>query len=136
MTRLASAVKMLDRVADAENMGLGQMIEALKRCKPEADVVFDFCGFVPNYVCSYRGLYSQLAIGYRSRNEGCSVSQMLCWLEESVGKAFAGYKGGSFVMDADTPLWADEYGHCSSTAIVGVKNMGSLVVIETKYSED
>lgn len=113
-------------------MRLGKFIDALKACKPDADVIFDFYGFSPDGLASYRGYYDHLAFGFTD-DKAAKVSDILALAEDAMGKTFEGYKGGDFTMGADTPLWVGNYGESRSTAIVGVKNCDWRVILETAY---
>lgn len=77
---------------------------------------------------SYRGYYSDLAFetGPTPTAEG-----FLKQLEEALGNTFEGYKGGDFVMDGDTPLWAASYGSCG-LAVTDVRREGSKVILSTR----
>lgn len=56
-------------------------------------------------------------------------------LRSAVGAAFEGYKGGVFTMSRHTPVWVANYGNAGNTAVVGVRDLGYLVIIETAYVE-
>ena len=59
---------------------------------------------------SYRGYYSDLAF---KRGEGVrEAGGLLADCKAAMGEVFEGYKGGSFVMGALTPLWVAPYGCC------------------------
>src|ERR1700730_9480836 len=81
-------------------------------------VMFDFGGYVPGEIASYRGYYSHLAIDWLDRGQECTVNKLLTAAKRAVGDAYFGYKGGEYVMDADTPIWAAHWGDCTSTAII------------------
>lgn len=66
---------------------------------------------------SYRGFYKQLALTPGNATVGMLREECKYALE---GGIFEGYKGGSFVMDADTPIWFSEWGECSNLAITGI----------------
>ena len=62
----------------------------------------------PNYLCSYRGDYSQLAIVYRpyKNNSDCiKVNEFLKLLKSAVGKDYTGWKGGTFRMDNSSEVY-------------------------------
>lgn len=119
---------------------LGMLIDAIeKRRRPhksmndsplESDEVhFDFGAMVPAGLHSWRGIYAELAIGFRDANQYradgtcCPIPAVKDFLEElrgAVGKRFEGYKGGGFVMSRETPLWVSKYGEAHETAVVGL----------------
>jgi len=106
-------------------MTLGEMIAALKRKDPERDVTFGFDYCRPSCVHSYRGYYEDLAIGYK-RLEPCTVATFLKMLEDVEGQTLTGWKGGDYVMDADTTVWMANPGDSCGMAVVDV--------VETQYS--
>jgi hypothetical protein len=57
---------------------------------------------------SYRGYYSDLALD--SKDEPTTAGELLAILKRALGETYGGYKGGDFVMGADTPLWMASYG--------------------------
>jgi hypothetical protein len=83
-------------------------------------VQFDFGYMHPDGVDSWRGIYAELAIGYSEESGGVTAKDFLKQLKDAVGATFTGYKGGDFMMGKATPLHVDNYGHCSSTALVGI----------------
>lgn len=102
-------------------MTLGELIDTLSRKDPEDWLLLDFVHFQPSGdVHSYRGDYSQLAIGYRSGGD-MTVGAMLEKLKAADGAMFYGYKGGEYVMDRDTPVFVANHNESGGTAIVDVK---------------
>jgi len=116
----------------AGNMTLGQMIALLGLSKPESTVSYDFGGFVPTGLDSYRGFYNHLCLEYKQDGE-VTVEALLTWCRQVDGKVLTGYKGGEFRMDKGTPLWAANYSECHGTAIVGIRDYGYHVKILTGY---
>jgi hypothetical protein len=113
-------------------MTLGELIDALKRRPADDTVRFDFCGYVPGELMSYRGFYDHLAIEPTSVGRP-SVGEFLTRLRGAVGSKHTGYKGGTFVMRIDTPIWCAGYGQASSTAIVGIYDCSYMTVIRTEW---
>lgn len=113
-----------------KQLTLGELIEALKKQEPDKWVRFDFCYFRPSGLHSYRGYYEQLAIDY---TEGLhkTVLDLLNMLQAAVGADFYGYKGGNYRMTEDTPVWVDKPSDVSGTAVVGVRDNGHAVILET-----
>jgi len=94
---------------------------------------FDF-GSAPGSFASYRGYYDQLALSYVAGSEQTlSVISLLAQARTAIGSRFTGYKGGTFVMGPDTPLWASNYGDVSDLAIIGVEEHDDKVVILTVH---
>lgn len=117
-------------------MSLGELISALRRKDPDAIVMFDFVHFSPSGgVHSYRGYYEDLAIGYAVGSD-TKVSDLLGWLEKAVGETFYGYKGGSYTMGDDTPVWVANSNETGSTVIVDVVDEGWRVLLKTASIDD
>lgn len=99
------------------------------------EIRFDFPA-APEDIDSYRGFYDHLAIGIDSESKYTSAVDFLSTLKEAVGKTFTGYKGGDYTMNRNTPLWIDDYGDCSSCAVIGLYDttFGYLIIL-TGYIE-
>lgn len=110
---------------------LGDIIEALEQAPPDAAVVFDFCGFTPDGIDSWRGVYSDLAIGCGERHRHVPVRDFLNVLRDADGKVFTGYKGGDYRMGLETPVWVSNYGDADSTAVVRVTHNRYQAVLHT-----
>lgn len=111
----------MSKRSDAERTyTLGRLIDTFKGIKPELPVCFGFGRIYPSTLASWRGIYSQLALGYSGDRHEQTAGAMLKEFESAVGKTFTGYKGGDYVMDRDTPVWVSNYGESSETAIVEV----------------
>jgi len=114
-----------------ELMTLGRFIDALEKCDPQSNIYFDFCGFVPTEFFSYRGFYDQLALGFDNLQK--NVADILGLAREAVGKSFEGWKGGSFTMSSNTPIWVSLPSACFGTGIFAVKDTGLSVIIMTRH---
>lgn len=136
---------------------LGELIRRLEAIPPTYEgraevepkrVWFDFAGTYPVELQSWRGAYRELAItfDYEGRvahrcNETSSspkyptAEAFLAMLRAAVGATLTGYKGGDFTMDEQTPVWVANHGDCGNTGVVGVKDTGYSVVIETGWCE-
>lgn len=103
---------------------LGDLIDQVKfqskYLEKDATVYFDFCGFSPDGIDSYRGFYDELALGYSKDKKIMSIDEFLSMLEFTVGVTLTGYKGGEFTMTKKTPVWVSNYGEYDKTAITGV----------------
>jgi hypothetical protein len=127
-----------------KQLTIGETIAALKAVEynNDADVRFDFGYFVPYRAESYRGFYNQLALGYGPHNpqkewEKQSIlktpAKVIQELEGAIGRTYEGYKGGDFVMRADTPLWVANRGDANETGVIGVRSVNYTVIIETRF---
>lgn len=115
---------------------LGWLIRLLEAEPKENSVVFDFGGFIPRKIDSYRGFYEQLAISYDDDwQTEMKVADILGVLRGVVGKTLTGYKGGDYLMGEDTPVWAAKWGECNSTAITGLADCNWQTVIETRWED-
>jgi len=120
----------------SEAITLEQLIAQLKACEPKEDktICFDFGGFAPTEFASYRGDYSELAIGYSlDRRKEVSLKDFIALAEKQPYKTYEGYKGGSFMMKPTTPVFVDNWGEWSQCAVIGVIDAGYKVVISTGY---
>jgi hypothetical protein len=84
---------------------LGQVIKNLKTRNPDEVLSPAFGG-----AASSRGLYEELAF---EPKESSTVREMLAVAEDALGSTFTGYKGGEYVMDADTRCCIARWGECS-----------------------
>lgn len=117
-------------------ISLGRLIRLLECEPPDNTVRFDFGGFIPRKVNSYRGYYDHLAIGYdEDYSNQPVVRDLLAELRSAIGKTFQGYKGGDYRMDERTPVWVGNYGHCSNTAIVGIADCNWTTVFQTAWED-
>lgn len=103
---------------------LGGLIDLLTNRDNSERIQFDFCGYGPASIHSYRGYYDHLAIGRReltwNDGEDMIVGEFIALLRGAIGKKFTGWKGGEYTMRLDTPVWIDEPDSSSGTGIVGV----------------
>jgi hypothetical protein len=117
-----------------DTIDLGDLITLLRHQPANAEVTFDFAYFVPDALKSWRGDYSQLALGFRERSTekpAPKVAEVLSLLQGALKKTFEGYKGGDYQMSERTPVWMDNWGEVSHTAIVGVQFVDGYVVLQT-----
>ena len=78
-------------------------------------------GWAPKRYISYRGYYDQIAIEI-SKND-CDVMTCGEWADATkaaIGSDFEGYKGGSYRMRSDTPVWVAGYGEVTDVGVTGV----------------
>jgi len=81
---------------------LGTIIAKLKQADQQRIVPFGF-----GQPMSYRGYYDQLAF---EPKRNVTIASMLSHAESALGQIFTGYKGGEYLMDANTECWIAEYG--------------------------
>lgn len=108
-------------------MPLGEIIDALDGIADDTFVQFDFGGFEPTGIDSYRGYYSDLALGFD--REGMKVGALRAELQDADGGTFEGYKGGEYRMDRSTPVWVANYGRSHGVAVVAVETREKWRVI-------
>lgn len=108
----------------SEYYTLGMLIEELSKLNPKATVYIEPFHLIPQGFYSYRGYYEDLAIEYSSEGEECTVAVLLKWANSALGRMFAGYKGGSFLMEVDTPIWVSNYGETSQMRLADIEVLG------------
>ena len=128
-------------------MALGELMDALERLPLRYEsggkshlkrVFFDFALTFPARLVSYRGSYSELAIApgidtYKAPAGGNFLLMLLDAL--APGRTFGGWKGGEYQMTRDTPLWVAQDGENARTAVVGVRDDGCEIIIDTAWCE-
>ena len=87
---------------------LGELIAALNNADPNGLVYLT----EPH---SYRGYYDDLAL--EPADFAITVTQLLNQLNWVINTELTGYKGGEFMMSADTPVWVANHG-CTGQALV------------------
>lgn len=131
LQKLVDSMSDIDRQTRARyHLTLGQAISRLNLFNKTLRVVFDWSRLAPCNPDSYRGYYSDLALAECEKH--ITVHDFSEMLKECLDKSFYGYKGGDFIMDKDTPLWAAEYGS-SGRAIMRLEKRDESVLILTKY---
>lgn len=126
----------------AEQLTLGEIIDRLEAvADKERKVAFDFEYLWPTTLASWRGDYSQLALGFNGtighslKSDNPTIAALLQELRSAIGKGFEGWKGGEYVMDSSTLVWVANPGNVGNTAIVGVSDRGYRVVLDTAWCE-
>lgn len=117
-------------------LSLGEFISQLEKVedKPGKEVYFDFGYFYPTKGDSWRGSYSEFAIGFSEETK--THKDFLEHLKNNcLNQYFEGYKGGDFKMVSSTPVWVANYSESGWTAVVGVKDAGWATIILTQYNE-
>ena len=117
-----------------KTMILSELISELEKAKQDDYIYFDFCGCVPSGIGSWRGSYEELSISYEKSTE-MKVSELLSICKKALGSVFAGYKGGLYKMYESTPVWVDNSGESTETAILDLIETNAGIIIETGYRE-
>lgn len=145
LDRLVRAMR-AERFQRSPQITLGELIERLEALpltflesdgveKPKP-IVFDFCGARPHHLASWRGAYAELAIVPTFEGTGPPSAVMsLAMLKDALGHTFTGYKGGEFTMDDQTPVWVARWGESGNTGVIGVRDTGYEIVIDTGWCE-
>jgi len=120
-------------IDQSKHLRLGDIIDALEGANEGLSVEFDFGGFAPQEIDSYRGYYSDLALSFSEK--GTKVGDLLRELRDADRAVFTGYKGGEYRMDRSTPVWVANYGRCHGVAVVGVEILPHVVVLHTAKIE-
>lgn len=127
-------------MANSDQLTLGGLITKVERVmkgislEDNPRVVYDFGYMRPSDIASWRGSYQELALNYISDGE-IRIREFLEMLKSAIGKHYYGYKGGSYLMDEDTPVWVSNWGESCNTAVVDVIDVGYKIVIVTGYRE-
>lgn len=122
-------------------MTIGEVIDALKTAKPDVEVRFEFGGLVPTTINSWRGIYSDAALGFTGGEYGASLcvtaAQMLQRLEDAIAPnaKFCGWKGGEYRYNRYTPLHIDNRGCCTNTELTRVAVDEWGVTLHTERAE-
>lgn len=122
-------------------MRLGGLIAALEALPPEMPVLIDYGSVgpyeegeqprgrrAPGRLHSYRGGYDHLALeaaeGYREEFLGWhprdTVGSLLVEARAALGSRFEGYKGGEYLMGADTPIWVADDGESTGWGLMAI----------------
>lgn len=125
-----------NRVKETKQMTLGEFLKKLSAIKDKSkEVRFSFAYYRPTSFHSYRGIYSEIALGYTDESNIITVQELISIVKKSIGVKFPGYKGGDFRMTENTPVWIDNQSMASSTALVDVVEDRYGVYLETKHIE-
>ena len=116
-------------------MEMHQLLAALGTRPADQGLCFDFDGVMPTGLSSYRGFYEHLAVEYGHDSPECrrTVGEFVTLLRSALGQTFEGYKGGTYRMGMQTPVWVGSWGHCNSTAIVGICEAQHWCILKTEW---
>lgn len=134
------------RFEDNEQLSLGDLINELEKLLPNVEddctINLDFPNSYPNSVTSWRGSYNELSIEYSNIYDNkTTLKEFIKTLKNAIGETFTGWKGGSYIMTKDTPLWvanSGNSGNTGNTAVIGVLPIVGCngiydVIINTRY---
>ena len=79
---------------------------------------------------SYRGWYHHLGIDVV--DEPTDVKRLIDELDWCLGSVYEGYRGGSYRMYPETPVWSSVEGSSGGRAIVGMRRENNEVILETE----
>lgn len=132
-----------EEFANSPQLNLGELIQKIENCGLIADdgafkaITYDFANIIPTTLDSWRGNYAELALGWTT-DSNMTVDILLKELKSALDpdKYYQGWRGGNFKMDENTPVWVDNPGRYSRTAIVGVKDLGYEIIIITAHLDN
>ncbi len=138
MDRIANRIENLFvSKGQPDQMKLGEIIHVMKKyfTGDEYLVVDKIYISIQPITMYYRGYYDQLAIQPHYRP--CTVKEMLKELEKACSAAteYEGYKGGTYIMTPETPVWISPYGEVSDLYITSFEKVGDLAIIRTGKEE-
>lgn len=139
-------------LSNSDQLTLGELLLKLKpiaenqKDKKEEDIArvqFDFGTAVPTGFASWRGSYSEIALGYELSGydnhakhfDNVKVTDFTKMVEDAIGQTYTGWKGGEFTMNKNTPVWVANPGNSGNTGIVEVIDDGYRVILMTAYCE-
>ncbi len=120
-------------------MTIGQLVKELEKADIDSAVYIDFGGCIPTEIDSWRGVYTEAALGWMENSYGVEtprVGDLIRELKSSIGKIYIGYKGGENTFNGDTSLHIDNDGKCTHTEIRRVEIKRHQVIIHTYLNED
>ena len=118
-------IDQMDFLRSKYHLTLGELIKALEGSDKSALAKFDD-GSNTGELDTYRGYYTDCAISPGSIPQ--TVGDLLERCKETLDQELYGWKGGSFVMHKDVPLWKAYAGDCGP-AIIWFTNDQDFVLI-------
>lgn len=92
--------------------------------------------YVPEYFHSWRGSYEMVSLSYIGRQNYIDAYEVYRKTEKAIGGVFEGWKGGSFSMTDDTPVFADAEGEYEGYGVYNLINVaGDCVILADKVNE-
>lgn len=120
-----------------------QVLEELRKAKPDMRVYFAFAHCIPTDVDSWRGVYAEPALGWKPSGYSGHVEKyplvadVIKELEGAInGRSFDGWKGGYFTYTGDETLHIDNSGDCTNTEIERIEIGPYCVIIHTTTEDD
>lgn len=145
IARNALAVQRAEDLRTSPQLTLSELILKMEAVSDHGKpVVYDDGYAYPDGIDSWRGSYSELALGWSMTGAGgtpSSVAGLLAILRGAVARTFEGYKGGEYLMGENTPVWVANYGEAegfrvdddgNSQAVVEVAEHEQVVSIVTR----
>ena len=85
-------------------------------------IYMDFDGSgIDDYIISYRGIYTNIALQSISRDATMDVTTMYKRMLQMRSNVVFGYKGGEFNTYGITPVWVAEYGKSEGRPVIGFR---------------
>ncbi len=112
---------------------MGGLLSALERASSGDElqrVQFAFGSAVPTVIDSWRGIYSEPALGYELGGVRL-LSDLTDEIRSAIGQVYSGYKGGNYTMRADQHVRVDNPGECNVSVLIGVEWGESTVLLHT-----
>lgn len=115
----------------SKQLSLSELIMRLRTFDPMLVMSITRLGLRPGGFSSYRGYYDHLALAWTAE-PGPPVlsSDLLAQAQWCMGRQFEGWKGGSYTMGPQTPLWLSNRGDASDMAIVGLYKDNKILFIK------
>lgn len=114
-------------------MNLGEFIAELKQAPPNLRVYIAPFNLIPLPLLSYRGYYEQLALGFATDEDARTLSTVGAVLQNAkaaLNYSFNGYKGGTYLMTENTPVWLSNYGKASDMLLTKttIESWGAVIL--------
>ena len=93
---------------------------------------------IPDKFFSWRGNYEDLAFSYKNSTTPLAIEEFLAMLEKQIDSVHEGYKGGDYLMDANTLVYISSYGAGYASNIERVivhRGVAEIQTIETQAIE-
>lgn len=116
-----------------EPMNLGTLRDTLVLVPRDAPICFDTFGLRwSGSLHSWRGIYAEPAIGWTDGSARHLAAALIARIDSALaGEVFTGWKGGEYTYDRESPVWVDNAGEWTSTALVGVTVEHGYVYLRT-----
>ncbi len=102
-------------------MKIRKLLDILECADSSLRVFFDFAECIPTTINSWRGVYSEPALGwvrFDTIDKHPTVESLIKEIKAAInGRIFTGWKGGEYTYTDDNILHVDNPGYCSHTEI-------------------